>query len=114
MPTDKPRFTITVDEELDRAIEDYKYRTRAKNKTQAVIELVELGMDSLMQEMAQKEKASTPEGAEAAEPVSLEETNAALVEMGYIRNGEQLTDADFAFLKHIGGLMDAWFTSQHP
>lgn len=113
MPTDKPRFTITVDAELDRAIEDYKYRTRAKNKTQAVIELMEIGMDSLMKELAQKEKAPAPEGAEAKEVVSLEETNAVLVEMGYIRQGEQITDADLAFLEHIGGLMDAWFSRKH-
>ena len=57
MPTDKPRFTITVDAELDKAIEDYKYKTRAKNKTQAVINLIEIGMDSLMKEIKQKEKA---------------------------------------------------------
>ena len=107
MPTDKPRFTITVDEKLDKAIEDYKYRTRAKNKTQAVIELVELGMESLMQEMEEKKKASKPEGSEA--PVSLDESNDLLVAMGYIQPGEQLSDEDLAFLTHIGGLLDAWF-----
>ena len=110
MPTDKPRFTITVDAELDKAIEDYKYRTRAKNKTQAVIELMEIGMDSLMKEIKQKEKAPAPVSAETKEVVSLEETNAVLVEMGYIRPGEQLAADDLAFLEHIGGLMDAWFS----
>lgn len=59
-------------------------------------------------------KAPASEGEGAKENVSLEETNAVLVEMGYIRQGEQLSDADFAFLKHIGGLMDAWFSSKHP
>lgn len=108
MPTDKPRFTITVDEELDKAIEDYKYRTRAKNKTQAVIELVELGMGSLLSEMEEKKKAPKPEGSEA--PIPLDTTNDFLVEMGYIRPGEDLSDADLAFLTHIGGLMDAWFS----
>lgn len=60
-----------------------------------------------------KEKAPASEEAGAKENVSLEETNAVLVEMGYIRQGEQLTDADLAFLEHIGGLMDAWFSSKH-
>lgn len=113
MPTEKPRFTITVDQKLDEAIEDYKYRTRAKNKTQAVIELMELGMESLMKEMKQKEKAPASEEAEASGPVSLEETDAILVEMGYVKPGEQLSAADLAFLEHIGGLMDAWFSSKH-
>ena len=73
-----------------------------------------------MQEEAQREagltysKRITTPSCEGMGGISLDETNAVLVEMGYIRKGEQLSDADFAFLTHIGGLMDAWFSSKHP
>ena len=40
MPTDKPRFTITVDPALMQEIEDYRYNHRIKNQTQAVISLM--------------------------------------------------------------------------
>ena len=114
MPTEKPRFTVTVSNALDKAIEDYQHNVRAKNKTQAVVDLISLGIESLEEEREKTKKAPASEEAGAMENVSLEETNAVLVEMGYIRQGEQLSDADFAFLEHIGGLMDAWFSSKHP
>lgn len=44
--------------------------------------------------------------------VSLERATAALVAMGYIREGEQLSDDDLAFLTHVMGLLDAWFRSE--
>ena len=56
-----------------------------------------------------KEKAPTPEGAGAKEHILLDETNELLVDLGYIQKGQQLSDADFAFLEHIVGLMRAWF-----
>ena len=46
------------------------------------------------------------------EPISLEESNNLLVELGYIRPGEILTDDDLAFLTHIMGLLDAWFSKK--
>lgn len=44
-------------------------------------------------------------------PISLEESNSLLVAMGYIREGEQLSDADLDFLTHVIGLLDSWFVS---
>jgi hypothetical protein len=32
--------------------------------------------------------------------------------MGYIREGEQLSDDDLAFLTHVMGLLDAWFSRE--
>jgi transcriptional regulator with XRE-family HTH domain len=56
-------------------------------------------------------KAPAPEGAREKEHILLDETNDLLVELGYIRKGQQLSDADLAFLTHIIGLLDAWFRS---
>ncbi len=47
MPTEKPRFTITVDKELFGQIEEFKFINRYKNQTKAVIALIEKGLDVL-------------------------------------------------------------------
>ncbi len=113
MPTDKPRITFALDSETLQAIEDYKFKHRIKNQSQAILSLIEIGMDATMKELSQKEKAPAPEGAGEKEVILLDETNAVLVEMGYIRKGEQLSDDDLAFLTHIGGLMNAWFSRKN-
>ena len=45
MPTDKPRFTIIIDEELLKRLEDYRFEHRCPNRTQAVLELMRKGLD---------------------------------------------------------------------
>jgi len=47
MPTIKPRYTITLDEETLRRIDDYRFENRFANRTQATLELIRIGMDSL-------------------------------------------------------------------
>lgn len=51
MPTDKPRITFTVDEDLFDKITDYKYSHRMKNQSQAILSLIEKGMDALHQDI---------------------------------------------------------------
>ena len=41
--------------------------------------------------------------------ISLEGSNDLLVALGLIKQGQQLSDADLAFLTHIIGLLEAWF-----
>lgn len=67
----------------------------------------------LYQDYNQEEtkKSPAPEGTEDG-VVSLERATAALVAMGYIREGEQLSDDDLAFLTHVMGLLDAWFSRE--
>lgn len=48
MPTVKPRFTITMDETLFQQIEEYRFKYRYKNQTQAVISLISQGLDDLL------------------------------------------------------------------
>ena len=54
-------------------------------------------------------KSPMPEGKGAKEFILLDETNNLLVELGYVQKGQQLSDADLAFLEHWIGLLDAWF-----
>ena len=41
--------------------------------------------------------------------ISLEGSNDLLVALGLIKQGQQLSDDDLAFLTHIIGLLEAWF-----
>ncbi len=50
MPTEKPRYCITVDEELLKKIDDFRFENRYNNRTQATIELIRLGLNSLAKE----------------------------------------------------------------
>lgn len=42
--------------------------------------------------------------------ITLEESNNLLIALGYIKPGEQISDDDLAFLEHIIGLLNAWFS----
>jgi hypothetical protein len=135
MPTEKPRFSLTVDEELDSAIRDYQFSSRAKNKTQAVVELIEMGIERLEAKFAEaeklkneieeeysatynlgaalkKEKPSAFGGAKGDE-VTVDEMRQLLCNLGYIRPGEDLRAEDLDFMTHLFGMLDAWFASRN-
>ena len=56
-----------------------------------------------------KEKSPTADESAAGEHISLEESNRLLVALGFIEEGQDLSDDDLLFLTHIIGLLDAWF-----
>lgn len=57
-----------------------------------------------------KEKA--PEKQELAGNISVEDSTRLLVGLGFIGEGEQLTDADLALLSCVFGILDAWFSRE--
>ena len=104
MPTEKPRFSITVDPEMDDAITAYQHKTMAKNKTQAVVSLIEIGLANLA-----KEKSSAPEGLE--EKVDMKESDDLFDDMirtGLVENNSKLTEADTAFFKSVVAMIETW------
>lgn len=48
MATDKQRFSITVDDDLYKKIDDFRFERRIKSQSKAVNELMEMGFDALM------------------------------------------------------------------
>lgn len=44
MPTDKPRVTFTVSQDTLDKIDDYRFRDKSKNQTQAILSLIEKGL----------------------------------------------------------------------
>ena len=45
MPTDKPRVTFAIDKDTLKKIDDYKFASKSKNQTQAIISLLEQGLE---------------------------------------------------------------------
>ena len=62
MPTEKPRYTITLDEEMLKKIDDFRFENRLPNRTQATLELIRIGIEALeKQQEEQKNKPSSEE-----------------------------------------------------
>lgn len=55
MPTTNPRITFTVSEELMKEIDEYRFKHRMKNQTQAIVSLINIGLESFMEKPAQPE-----------------------------------------------------------
>lgn len=103
----KPYATITKYETGEREA-GHEYLIEIAKKFHVTTDYL-LGLENLEDPIpGQKEKSPTPAEAEAEE-VSLEETDRLLVALGLIKEGEQLSDDDLAFISHIVGLLDAWF-----
>jgi len=62
MPTEKPRYTITLDEEMLRRIDDYRFENRFANRTQATLNLINIGMDALEKHKAETGKKGISNG----------------------------------------------------
>lgn len=56
MPTDKPRYTIIVDEELLKEIDDFRFENRYPSRSAATLELIRLGIAKLKEEAAERAK----------------------------------------------------------
>lgn len=57
MPTEKPRYSIIVDDELLKEIDDFRFENRFPSRSAATLELIRLGMESLKK--AQKNNPSS-------------------------------------------------------
>lgn len=57
MPTEKPRFTITVDDELMQRIDDFRFENRFASRSAATIELIRLGIEVIEKEQGKNSKA---------------------------------------------------------
>lgn len=65
MATDKPRYTVSVDNELFRQIEDFRFEHRFQTRSEATVELIRLGLEQLKKEEEKAKKAQDkPAGAE--------------------------------------------------
>lgn len=58
MPTEKPRYTIVVDDELLKRIDDFRFENRYPSRSAATLELIRLGLEALERQEQAKKKPS--------------------------------------------------------
>lgn len=57
MATKKPRYMISVDDDMFNAIEDFRFERRFQTRSEATTELIRLGLEQLKKEMDEQKKA---------------------------------------------------------
>lgn len=55
MPTEKPRVSVTLDEEMLKRIDDYRFANRIGSRSQALNELIKLGIEELEKQLEKEE-----------------------------------------------------------
>ncbi len=55
MATDRPRYTVSVDNELFQQIENFRFEHRFQTRSEATVELIRLGLESLKNEQEKGE-----------------------------------------------------------
>lgn len=56
MATDKPRYTVSVDDELFQRIEDFRFEHRFQTRSEATVALIKLGLEHLQNEQNARKK----------------------------------------------------------
>ncbi len=56
MPTEKPRYTVIVDEDLLRRIDDFRFENRFASRSSATLELIRIGMEVLESNKAENKQ----------------------------------------------------------
>lgn len=54
MPTQKPRYCITVDEDMLKEIDDFRFEHRYNSRSLATVELIRLGLEVLKAQTGSK------------------------------------------------------------
>lgn len=52
MATDRPRYTVSVDDDLFQQIEDFRFAHRYQTRSAATVELIRLGLEQIKKEQA--------------------------------------------------------------
>lgn len=60
MSTNKPRYTVSVDDEMFKQIEDFRFEHRYQTRSEATVELIRLGLEQLQKE--QKTSSTNKDG----------------------------------------------------
>ena len=53
MPTEKPRYCITVDDKTLKEIDDFRFENRFNSRSQATLELIRMGLKVLKEQIPQ-------------------------------------------------------------
>ncbi len=56
MATDRPRYTVSVTNEMFEQIEDFRFKNRFQTRSEATTELIRLGLESIKKEQEELKK----------------------------------------------------------
>ena len=56
MATNKPRYTVSVDDKMFQQIEDFRFEHRYQTRSEATVELIRLGLEALKRESEENDK----------------------------------------------------------
>lgn len=59
MATNRPRYTVSVDNDLFQRIEDFRFQRRYQTRSEATVELIRLGLESLEKGQEEQKSLST-------------------------------------------------------
>ena len=57
MATNKPRYTVSVDDNMFDEIENFRFENRFQTRSEATVELIRLGLEQLKKEREEAKKA---------------------------------------------------------
>lgn len=60
MATDRPRYTVSVDNELFQQIEDFRFSQRYQTRSEATVELIRLGLEALKKDATSDKTSPVP------------------------------------------------------
>lgn len=107
MATEKPRFSVTFSDDSFMKIQKFKEENNISTQSKAVAKLVELAINEL--EADAKNSPSAAGATPGEEHVSVEHATNLLTSLGFIEEGQILSDNDFLFLSNVMGILEAWF-----
>lgn len=87
MATDKPKFTVIVDNELMKAIDDFRFENRYMSRSAAAADILRLGLEALKKEKEDQSYLSGEAAAYGGESAKIETTEEKLKEL-YRMKGE--------------------------
>lgn len=67
MPTEKPRYTVIVDEELLKEIDDFRFENRYPSRSAATLELIRIGIEQLKKERKDQKRCKNKPSSEETE-----------------------------------------------
>lgn len=109
MPTNKPHFSIVMDEQLLEIVEEFQRENNIRSRGKAINILLKAGVDIVLEET--KKAAPLDDANETAgkEPDTADAIAQTLQRLGVIRPGEDITDADRLFLEAMFMALKAHF-----
>lgn len=115
MPTEKPRVTFMISEEKLAELESYRFDNKIKNQSQAILSLIDKGLSALEAEKTVDNKNSpSPTEAEPGEDTLklMEYLRRAVYDIGFLPEGEDLTDRQANALLGVCAILHAIFDEQ--